>query len=225
MPWPKGRPRGPLSPEHLAATRRKPRPPEPLPPGVREWSRYLWLALRKRSRGHRLPANIGRGSVEELARRLSLVGWPSDPEAQQMYQATVALLFSRGRLDPRTNRRQTLVKYLDLYPDNRSGLLRLLDSVKATAQIPGPGIAKASLSVDNFLRVAVQIPKGNAEEFVRFILGDPSRTKRTIAAIFCPGTFEYWKVRLRGLVPSFGETDDDAAERRKYALSRLRTVR
>jgi hypothetical protein len=170
--------------------------------------RYIWLGLKKgcliRRKGekarHQLPPNIGQRTVVALAAKLMLVGAPEDAEAQQVFNALRVLLFHWRRLDPRKDKKKTLKRYVELLPQDREGMLRVLDSVKATALIPGNGVARENFSIENFITVAVQIPVGNAGEFVQHLLHDPTRTTKTIRAIFCPKTFDYWKDRLRGLV-------------------------
>ena len=238
MAWPKG---VPLSEEIKAKisaarsgqkiSRPSKRPVSPaLDPDVKRWGKYIWLGLKKecfirRPRNgekahHQIPPNIGKRTVTELAAKLLLVGPPEDPDARHVFAALRVLMFHWRRLDPRKNKKKTLKRYVSLLPSDRDGMLRVLSAVKATALIPGLGVSKENFSVENFLKIAVQIQVGNAEGFVRNALDDPKRHSRKIRSIFCDKTYQYWKARLRGLL---GELANP--EYRAQVLAKIKTVR
>ena len=201
----------------------------PVPEIIRHWAQFLWFALRREFRRGwrrrwdgklpRTPPNIGRQTINDLAQRIALVGPTTDREAQHVFHAMVALLFTRERLDSRKG--LSLKKYVELLPNDREKILRIVEAVKATAPIPGPGIAKAVLSVEEFIEVSLEMPRPRrvAERYVDYLLNAPERRERTIRSIFCRRTFEYWKPRLRGL---FSEL---ASPEFYEQLLRIKTVR
>src|SRR5260370_9800700 len=109
-----------------------------------EWSTVLWFGLRREFRRGwrrrwdgklaRTPPNIGRQTINDLAQRIALVGPTSDREGQQVFRAVVALFFSRERLDSRKG--LSLKKDVELLPTDREKILRIVQEVKAAAQIP-----------------------------------------------------------------------------------------
>jgi hypothetical protein len=131
----------------------------------------------------------------------------------------VALFFSRERLDSRKG--LSLKKYVELLPHDREKILQIVEAMKATAQIPGRGIAKAAFSVDQFIQVSLEMPRPRrvAERYVDYLLKAPERRERTIRSIFCRSTLEYWKPRLRGLF------SDLASPEFYEQLTHIKTIR
>lgn len=205
-----------LSPAALAKRLSK-RPPQPSEsPDVVEWTRVLYFAVRRRRKW--LPRNVGLETLRKYAKKLARVGPPSDPDAQGAFHAVLALFFQRHRLD--WTEGLSLNKYEALVPDDREKFLRIADCARAAEMIPGPGIEKAKYSLKSFIEIAVQVPVTHAVPFVSYILADRDRKERTVRAIFCQETFDYWKGRLRGLVSDLA--DPDYAEQIRQKIKTIR---
>ena len=203
MPWPKGRPRGSFSPEHREKIRQamlKPR--AAVPQEVEAWLVWVRRSWRKAFRPGKPPQNVSQATFRALAERLVLIGPPSDPEAQRVFDDLVMLLFSRTRLD--WTKGQSLRKHLEVLPQTREELIQVAAAVEVVVEAEeelGP-LAKQSFPVGNFIKVAQELADRSAiAAHVATCLTDSTRQFNTIAAIFHPRTVAYGKKsRIRGVV-------------------------
>lgn len=190
MPWPKGKPRGPLSAEHLAATRRKPRPPTVLLPEVAECS--AWLRKRRR-------ADFGRdaglryvpdASLTALATRLTLNEAVGDPRATQVRGDLVRMIFNRRRLD--WTRGWRVERITAAMPESWEARRVVAENFTIAEKLLGP-IGKQAFSAVRFVELSVQLDTSAAfENYVNACLQQETRRSKTVSAIISEEAFQYW---------------------------------
>jgi hypothetical protein len=217
--WPKGKPRGKLSPEHLAATRRKPKPQAPVSPEVAEWVpsvRKAHRSWRRRFPLGRGPWNLSGETFLLIASLPSVVGTPVDPAAQKVFNAIVALLFRR--VLPDWNQKQSIPNQVRALPQTREGLLKIAEFVEATGKLED--LRSATFHFETVVQSALLIPSGNIKGVVEFVLNDPAHRERTIKGIFHPRVIKHYEGIARGLL---GPLADPSY--REQIRAKVRTVR
>jgi hypothetical protein len=190
------------------------KPKVPIPPEVEAW--VVWV-----KRAHKLwckqihkfhtsgPGywNLSQESIIAFSERLSLIGPPDAQDAQVGFQQLQTLIFCRQRLDWSSG--ESLRKAVDALPTTRPELMRVVAACEAAERIEP--LATARFSLPTFIEAAQKIPTSGVTGFVDRLLGEPTRTNKTIRSIFCSGTVAYWGGRLRGLFPTYGYDEGHAA--------------
>lgn len=224
MPWPKGRPRGPQSAEHVEKRRMKLQKPKvSLPLEVGAWIVWVKRAHRVWCRRFHLSGrgnwNLAQESLIAFAERLSLIGDPEAQDAQVAFQVLQKLIFCRERLD--WTKGESLRQAVDALPTTRPELMRVVAACEAAEAVEP--LEKARFSLPTFVEAAKRIPADGVAGYVDKLLNEPTRTQKTIRSMFCSATIAYWEGRLRGLFPTYGEDGDRAAYSEQIRL-KMKTI-
>jgi hypothetical protein len=191
MAWEKGKPRGPLSPEHLAATRRKAKPQAPVPAEVAKCA--AWLRQRRRvefglSAGARY---VPEASLLTLAERLTLNEPAGEPRVLQVRADLVRMIFNRRRLDwTKTWRVERITAAI---PETWEGRLLVAENFTTAEKLLGP-VERQSFSVVRLIELGTQLETSAAfETYVGACLRQKKRRSRLVSAIISQEAFDYWK--------------------------------
>ncbi len=216
MGWPKGRPRGPLSPEHLRKTRRRTPPPILLPPEVMAWWTFVHYSIRLRRWWIK---NVDEVQITELSAKLAVQGPPTDPNLWKLYDVVIPVVLANSRL-----RGRSFKMNVGLLPTDKSAMRWLYlgeAAEKAFKEIYGP-LLKQQFKIEDFATAAAMCPSAKAAQlhFSRCLSGPDALANPKPATVLTPGAMDWSRNRFRGAFNEYYEGDYAEQVRQK-----LRTIR
>lgn len=206
--WPKGTPRGKQSPEHLAATRRKPKPKAPVSPVLAQCA--AWLRQRRRvefglTAGLRY---VPEATLLALAERLTLNEPVGDPNAPQVRADLVRMIFHRWRLDWTKGWR--VERIIAAIPETWESRLVIAENFTTAEKLLGP-VERQSFSVVRLIEVGIQLETAAAfETYVRDCLKQPNRRSKMVSAIISQGAFDYRQSTKEEVMRTVGKNEKKA---------------
>jgi hypothetical protein len=189
--WPKGKPRGPLSPEHLVATRRKAKPQPQLAPVVAACAAVL-RRCRRAAFGHGAGLRyVPEASLIALAERLTLNEPAGDPKVPQVRADLARMIFNRRRLDWTKGWR--VERITAAIPETWERRVVVAECFNITEKLLGP-VERQSFSVVRLIELCAQLETAAAfENYVAACLRQAKRRSKLVSAIISQQAFDYWQ--------------------------------
>jgi len=193
---------------------------------------YLNFAVRRRRRWTMMWTlhagwtyrNIDQAQLSELAARLAVVGRPSDPDAQRVYNVVIPLVLARSRLVYRSGDETVYRSFrqnVNLLPTNPKKLKRLAYLGEEVVDAWG-SLERVSVSVQNFIDSAVLCPcREAAKAHLARCQNDPTFENKKPWAVLTPGAVKNTASTHRGPFCEDVDFEDHAAQVRE----RLKTIR